>query len=150
ASLQVWLTSIAAKNTHVCVRTTDHKSFGTSRMRQRSNSQVHCMMIDVNTPSFTLYTTEHTEVLDSDSALADFAAQLTPCSDRETPFIVKGKPLCHPSLSSPSRNVKFKLSFATKHLREHHTLLEESSRSHSGCQRRDVIFGAKRVACSWR
>ncbi|PLW37705.1 hypothetical protein PCANC_17147 [Puccinia coronata f. sp. avenae] len=44
---------------------------------------------DVEPPSITLHTTEHAEALDSGLALAEIAAQLTPCAARETPLIVK-------------------------------------------------------------
>ncbi|PLW41669.1 hypothetical protein PCANC_13173 [Puccinia coronata f. sp. avenae] len=46
---------------------------------------------DVEPPSITLHTTEHAEALDSGSAIAKVAAQLTPCAARETPLIVKAK-----------------------------------------------------------
>ncbi|PLW49689.1 hypothetical protein PCASD_02275 [Puccinia coronata f. sp. avenae] len=46
---------------------------------------------DIDTPRITLHTTEHAEALDSGLAIAEIAAQLTPCAARETPLIVKAK-----------------------------------------------------------
>jgi hypothetical protein len=65
---------------------------------------------DVEPPSITLHTTEHAEALDSGLALAEIAAQLTPCAARETPLIVKGKPPFYPHPNSGTEYAKLKLS----------------------------------------
>jgi hypothetical protein len=57
---------------------------------------------DFATSDITLQVDEHAEALATDSALAEIAAQLSPCGVSKTPLIVKGEPHKASIPSAPS------------------------------------------------